>query len=161
MKHLAMCTSWPRICRICAFCCHEVQVSHDMSTSWSEPTLYPAVKTYVSETPYSHIWSPSVIPSTHQATNIKAPAPAPKPRVECSKSLYAASSHVFNWAMISTTKSMKHFAMCTSWPRICRICAFCCHEVQVSHDMSTSWSEPTLYPAVKNICIRETPQATN
>ena len=82
-KHLAMCTSWPRICRIYAFFCHEVHVSDNMSTSWPEPTHYPAVKTYVSETPYSHIWSPSVIPSTHQATNIKALAPAPKLKIEC------------------------------------------------------------------------------
>ena len=70
MKHLAMCTSWPRICRIYAFFCHEVQVSHDMSTSWSE-------------TPYSHIWSLSVTPSTPPTTNTKAPEPAPKPKIEC------------------------------------------------------------------------------
>ena len=78
-----MCTSWPRICRICAFCCHEVQVSDDMCTSWSELTHYPAVKTYVSETPYSHIWSRSVTPSTRPTTNTKAPAPAPKPKAGC------------------------------------------------------------------------------
>ena len=83
-KHLAMCTSWPRICRIYAFFCHEVHVSDNMSTSWPEPTHYPAVKTYVSETPYSHIWSPSVIPSTHQATSIKVQVPVPTPKIVCS-----------------------------------------------------------------------------
>ena len=82
-KHRAMCTSWPRICRICAFGCHEVQVYDDICTSWSELTHYPAVKTYVSETPYSHIWSLSVTPSTPPTTNTKAPEPALKPKIEC------------------------------------------------------------------------------
>ncbi len=84
MKHLAMCTSWPRICRIYAFFCHDVHVSDNMSTSWPELAHYQAVKNIcIRETPYSHIWSLSVTPSTHPTTNTKAPAPAPKPKAEC------------------------------------------------------------------------------